>query len=70
MRLSEGWKLSDDDILSKLSDNYLMHDEMGDFGGFQPMHLTAEYCYTRNIDVSTQLTQSLAKTSKTYYLNI
>ena len=25
----------DDDILSKLSDNYLMHDEMGDLGGFQ-----------------------------------
>ena len=32
----KGGKLfCDDDILSKLSDNYLMHDEMGDLGGFQ-----------------------------------
>ena len=37
LRLNEGWKtfFCDDDILSKLSDNYLMHDEMGDLGGFQ-----------------------------------
>ena len=32
----------DDDILSKLSDNYLMHDEMGDLGGFQQLGRTHE----------------------------